>query len=164
MKGASLAVSDSFIWWHSRSYFTISCTKPADVRNAFHDGNFIFSCRSYQLSSTLLDMVSISIIQGACSLFPRRVESILKASIFAAVLILRTNALYQNKTLFIILIILGIVSSNGVSGEREISLTSGKEGGAYRDIWTPEMHYGWLSALRMFRHILDPSTTLYMRR
>ena len=68
-------------------------------------------------------MVSISIIQGARSLFPRRVESILKASLFVAVLILRTNALYQNKALFIFLIILGIVSSDRVSEERELSLT-----------------------------------------
>ncbi|KJA22752.1 hypothetical protein HYPSUDRAFT_637533 [Hypholoma sublateritium FD-334 SS-4] len=51
-------------------------------------------CRSYQLSSTLLDMVSISIIQ--------------------AVLIMRTNALYQNKALFITLIMMGIASTTNM--------------------------------------------------
>ena len=53
-----------FMRCDSRSHFQGSCTKSADTSNRFHNPFHIFSCKFYQPFSSLLDLVSVSIIQG----------------------------------------------------------------------------------------------------
>lgn len=96
----------SAIWW----YWKISCKQSMKLalflsRNV---NSLVNSCRIYQISAGILDIVSGTIVQSMFSLCVKRWDPWIEW--FSAVLILRTNALYQNRILSIFLTIFGVVS------------------------------------------------------